>query len=101
MKTMRPLVATLVLLVGSVWHSTDSSAKVSAAPAMVTVHGEVRDARNETPETVIPNDLPPVANANLSLIESGLSVRTDARGRFVISGVPVPPAAAGKKYSKI
>ena len=101
----RPLVV-FALIASSFggWPQPAAAAQPPAVIPLALVYGDVRDARAKTAETVVPNDLPGVANAELEIPALGVSARTDSRGRFVLDSVTAPNqslATASAKYVKV
>jgi len=80
-----------------------SPAAVAGAtiPKDTTIYGDVRDARNKTPETVIPNDLPPVRGAIVTLPGLHLAATTDMHGQFLVhvGAAALPVGAPYLKYA--
>lgn len=55
-----------------------------------SIIGEVRDARNRTSDTIIPDGLPPVSGIDVVIPGLARAATTDSRGRFRIDDVVVP-----------
>lgn len=63
--------------------------------------GEVRDARAKTPTTIVPDELPVVADADVVVTPLGLQGRTDARGQFAFRSIPVQVIDPARPYQKV
>lgn len=93
------VLGTLVVAILIITMLGTTSPVVNASELSVTVFGDVRDARDKTPTTVIPDDLPVVPGAIVSLPELGVAAVSDANGQFSIS-VPKVAFALGQAYRK-
>jgi hypothetical protein len=82
---------TLMILIASSVSALRAASPAAAADPVVTgAYGDVRDARHKTISTVVPNDLPPVAGATVSISLLGVTTVTDARGQFFIPAISIP-----------
>lgn len=80
---------------------SDANRIGAAAPSISFVIGQVRDGRNRTGTTVVPDGLPAVTGARVEIPTLGLATTTDARGRFRIENISVPAGAPYQKVSVI
>lgn len=81
---------------------SESSRSAQAVPnSNATIIGQVRDGRAKTPTTLIPNGLPTVAGATVTVENLGLVATTDSAGRFRFSGVTVPLGVVRGDYIKV
>ena len=96
----------LCTLIAVLLASTLVSPRAEAAPrgagtSPSYITGEVRDGRAKTSETIVPDGLPPIADAQVSVTNLGLTAKTDAHGRFRFDGIAVPLGLTKNDYLKV
>lgn len=73
----------------------------NAATSTSYITGEVRDGRSKTPTTIIPDELPPIEGALVTVPNLGLSATTDQHGRFRFDNISVPLGLVRNDYIKV
>ena len=68
-----------------------ASLAASSSGTVTSVSGTVYNGSRQTPTTVIPNGLPPVSGATVSLPTLGISTKTSVSGQFTLANVPFSP----------
>jgi len=99
-------VLTAILLIVAAFLIAPSSHVVRAAQATAAtstsyITGEVRDGRAKTPSTIVPDGLPLIEGAVVTVPNLRLSATTDAHGRFRFDNINVPLGLVRGDYIKV
>ena len=102
MRSLLTALATLFVVSGLTSIQTPSqAAQTNAVTRTLTVYGDVRDGSAKTPSTVVPDGLPPISGATISVPILGVNVQTDARGHFEKSVTATLTPPQGATYEKV
>ncbi len=73
----------------------------SAATSLSYITGQARDGRMKTPSTIVPDGLPPIVGAEVTVPNLGLSTTTDQHGYFRFDNIAVPLGVTKNDYLKV